>query len=141
MKKLILLLIMTIICIVSCNHNSHLKKEETFDSLKTVEIIKQVINPEFKTFDEVEDYRYECIKKHFHDSIFINMSDILLKDVINVCFNKYGYASKESIVQEYINNCEVYDNIHKPYKKPETIEELFEDTLTNKDTLKIIKHG
>lgn len=170
MKKLILALLAAVSILVvvaylltSCDNRHQRTKVNYTDSLVTVKLIKQSIDPEFKTIEEVSSYRFDLEKKNAYDSIFTHIPLSVLRDVSNVCLNKYGKTSKEGIVQEYISNREIYDNLRKLNshyetdvslnEEPKTIEDLFEkleqdkkeksniDSINNKTSWIILKNS
>lgn len=100
----------------SCDYvNNHLKPENELicstDSMITANVIAKVSNPEFKSVSEVMIFRDQLQENEQTDSVFMALPAGILRDVTNVLLNKYGMATKLTIVNEYLDNQSVYNNL------------------------------
>ena len=113
MKKFVIVLaaILTVIaCVTSCDKAKELVNTEE----KTVETIEEYLNPTFDDVNVLLTYRDVLSKEHQMDSIFLSLPEPVLKNVVTVLLNKYGETTREDVVNEYVKNKEIYDNLRTP---------------------------
>ena len=92
----------------------HIKKElarDVNDSVFVMDMVQEYTNPLFSTTTEALSFREDVKEGARVDSIFNTIPTSTLKYVCNVCQNKYGKFRKRCIVQEYMDNREIYDNL------------------------------
>ena len=110
-KVIVLAAILTVIaCIASCDKAKELVNTEE----KTVETIEEYLNPTFDDVNVLLTYRDVLSKEHQMDSIFLSLPEPVLKNVVTVLLNKYGETTREDVVNEYVKNKEIYDNLRTP---------------------------
>ena len=113
MKKFVIVLaaILTVIaCVTSCDKAKELVNTEE----KTVETIEEYLNPTFDDVNVLLTYRDVLSKEHQMDSVFLTLPEPVLKNVVTVLLNKYGETTREDVVNEYVKNKEIYDNLRTP---------------------------
>ena len=114
----------------SCDYvNDHFKHEKEMicstDSMITANVIAKMSNPEFKSVSEVIIFRDQLQENEQTDSIFMALPAGVLRDVTNVLLNKNGTATKLTIVNEYLDNQSVYNNLSpKQSQSNENAEEV-----------------
>lgn len=110
----------------SCDYvKDHLKTEKvcSLDSTITAVTVEKLSNPEFHSISQIFVFREQIKKNEATDSIFMSLPPSILRDVSQVLLNKHGTASKQSIVEEYTTNQEVYNNLKESPEAEELIEE------------------
>ena len=116
--------------LVSCQYVGTPEEEEPEnDSVWLYEELQQVTNPTFSSLEEIMVYRQSMIDANTTDSIFVSLSDPILRNVTAVVLKNYKEVSKTSIVDEYPKNKRIYDNLLSaefvpapPEEKKETVE-------------------
>lgn len=99
----------------------HIKKELAWDindSVFVMDMVQEYVNPLFSTTTEALSFREDVKEGAKVDSIFNSIPTSTLKYVCNVCQNKYGKFRKRCIVQEYMDNREIYDNLPQQQSQP-----------------------
>lgn len=104
-------------------------EEPENDSAWLYEELQQVTNPTFSSLEEIMVYRQSMIDANTTDSIFVSLSDPIIRNVTAVVLKNYKEVSKASIVDEYLRNKRIYDNLLSaefvsapPEEKKETVE-------------------
>lgn len=130
MKKKLVIVLAAILTVIACVTSCDKAKELVNTEEKTVETIEEYLNPTFDDVNVLLTYRDVLSKEHQMDSIFLSLPEPVLKNVTTVLLNKYGETNQEDVVNEYVKNKEIYDNLRTP-PLPSTNE-------TNDSTDKII---
>lgn len=90
----------------------------TDDSIPTKEwVIAEIahqMTPEFDDVDMLLHYQYLESRAKSVEAEFLSMPPEILKQVGTVCINRDGYATMESIVLDYNNNKQIYNNLAPP---------------------------
>ena len=107
--------------ITSCSNENRFKTNEEgitvlskADSSAILQLVDEAINPTVHSVKEAYYLRCATINAHENDSIFCNMPESTLKYVTTVLLNKEERVTKSSIVNEYLQNNKVYDNLSSP---------------------------
>lgn len=106
-------LLLTVMLFASCD-KLKFGGEEEIDPLDTAAMatcVDAVVNPTFASATEVVDYQTEFIRQYQVDEVFRAMPQQKLLQVATVCINQQFCCSKRDIVEEYIRNRAVYDNL------------------------------
>lgn len=107
-------------------------KDATTTNVQIEEIIEQVRNPRFTTPMDVLQFYQRIENQYETDSIFEIIPEDVLINISNVVIGRNGYATKETIVEEYTKN---YRAVYQ-YIKPNAI-----TTSNNNDTIKLPPHS
>lgn len=111
MKKILLfLMLMCAMLITSCNERTRYLTPKG-DSIRTAKLIDKIVNPVFTSVESLSAYQDIDIQEHKIGDIFRAMPKTTLQKVATVCINKTGKVSKKSLVNEYLANSSVYDNL------------------------------
>ncbi len=111
--KFLCLMLFTLLCITSCDRPSRPSKTpSTSDSLKIAKVVESIVNPSFTTVEELVKYQEMDIAQGRLNEMFREMPDYILRSAATVCINRDKKVSKKSVVKEYINNSNVYDNLN-----------------------------
>lgn len=73
----------------------------------------ELMNPTFENVGDVAHYQEIIEDEKSIDSTFSSLPVSTLKRVADVCINKSGATDKKQIVNEYLKNISVYDNMSK----------------------------
>lgn len=84
------------------------------DSSFVVQTVKATINPHFTSYLEVKEYQTRSIELFSMDETFRNIPEETLRNITSVCLKKDTYITKQDIVNEYLSNRGVYDNLPPP---------------------------
>lgn len=106
-------LLLTVTLFASCD-KLKFSGEEEIDPLDTAAMatcVDAVVNPTFASTAEVIDYQTEFIHQYQVDEIFRSLPQQKLLQVATVVINQQFCCSKRDIVEEYIRNRAVYDNL------------------------------
>lgn len=117
----IAIVLVLIATITSCSNENRFKTNEEgitvlskADSNAILQLVDEAINPTVHSVKEAYYLRCATINAHENDSIFCNMPESTLKYVTTVLLNKEERVTKSSIVNEYLQNNKVYDNLSSP---------------------------
>lgn len=110
--KILCLMLFTMLCITSCGPARTPKKSPSTDSAKIARIVESIVNPSFTTVEELVKYQEADIAQGRLNEMFREMPDYILRSAATVCINRDKKVSKKSVVKEYINNSNVYDNLN-----------------------------
>lgn len=140
MKNFILVLalglaIVATIVAVGVAADVHNIKKDFVDSTAVAEMQSAQVNPEFSTVDDVLQFRYNLITDRSTDSAVIAMSEKTLVDVSTVCLKKKNKIHLHDIVNELLQNRDVYLNLPDtpPSSKPTTDSAAPGTTITPTD--------
>ncbi len=136
-KKILLCFTAMLACILtihltSCK-GSPTKQTEPLDSIN----VTAVVEPTFNSVNEFEKYVQQLRDKHFNDSILSKMSIFTMDNVASVVQRKKPTFTINDIVDEYLNNIDVYENLPVPTSNTNTqvtVNSSKQDT-TLKDTI------
>lgn len=97
------------------------------DSAQVVDIVNDIINPEFYGVDEVIIYKDFKLAERQIDSTFTHLTDKQILDISTVILKKGIPLCVKSIYDEYMNSRDVYDNLPAEIT---TVPEASKDTTT-----------
>lgn len=86
-------------------------KGPSVDSAQVVDIVRDIINPEFGGVDEVLIYKDFKLSDKEVESTFLGLTDKQLLNISTVILNKGLPLSVKSIYDEYCNGKDIYDNL------------------------------
>lgn len=106
-------LLLTVMLFTSCDKLKFSGEEEIdpLDSAALATCVDAVVNPTFASTAEVIDYQTEFIRQYQVDEIFRSLPQQKLLQVATVVINQQFCCSKRDIVEEYVRNRAVYDNL------------------------------
>lgn len=110
--------------------------EEEIDPLDTAAMatcVDAVVNPTFASTAEVIDYQTEFVRQYQVDEIFRSLPQQKLLQVATVVINQQFCCTKKDIVEEYIRNRAVYDNLPES-TTPTQLQALPPSSSTDTDT-------
>jgi len=87
------------------------------EELTVSQQIQEFLDPSFENSNDVLLFRRALLQDAYIDSVFYALPNDVLENVAAVVINKQGRATKETIVVEYSNNSEVYNNLPPPDAK------------------------
>lgn len=90
---------------------------QTTEELTVSQQIQEFLDPSFENSNDVLLFRRALLQDAYIDSVFYALPNDVLENVAAVVINKQGRATKETIVVEYSNNSEVYNNLPPPDAK------------------------
>lgn len=117
MKKILTLLMLSMsICLLSsCEYLKSYTQQDAatcgVDSAQVVEIVNQIIQPEFTTVDELMDFRAGKFENLKNEEILLSLPDETVEQIATVSIKTLGYVSLESLAMEYTAHQDVYDNL------------------------------
>lgn len=147
MCVLIVILMLTLAFIASSCDQGLEKKQEPYakhqnDSLYVVKTIDEVLNPKFKTVNEVCQYKKRSAEEFYTDSLFIHMPNKVFINVATVVYNRDGILTKDAVINEYIHGKSIYDNlIDKQSQKDTTYKKQTIDTIIDGKHFQLIEKG
>lgn len=114
----------------SCESKTErLKSRLENDSIVAQNAINNYRNPVMSTAEEVLDFR-QCSQFDYEtDSIFRSIPLPILKNVITVCLNRQNTVQKTDIIDEYLRNKKVYDNLQPKKAAPPDKQVQEDDTI------------
>ena len=110
------LLAATMLLFVSCDKfgKSTIDNYDTADSAQVAEYVDGLTNPHLMDIAEVLELKQSMLEKAQVDSVFVNMTDDTLRNVVAVLAKdktlKNGFTKKD-IIEEYRRCRRVYDNL------------------------------
>lgn len=84
------------------------------DSIVSAKIMEE-INPVIYSVDEILTFRENLSTNKAGDEVLLTMPENVLKSVAGTCIRRSGMTSKLEIINEYVNNKNIYD-----YLPPDT---------------------
>ena len=117
--------LLSIVSSLSYNHyvnkvDPGITTEDTLTGVQVAETMAQVINPTFKSTDDVREFYQHEIERISTDSVFMAIPYDVLINISQVVIGRNGHADKKSIVEEFRQN---YKPVYQ-YIKPKEIEQL-----------------
>lgn len=111
------------------------EEEKTETATSAVEAI---VNPDMSSVKEVVDLQSTLLSNAHIDSVFMSIPELTLIDVATVTLKNTSTVNKKSIVDAYLANRNIYDNLPpndakpdaKPIEKPLTKIELVDESST-----------
>ena len=107
----------TLCCVTMCCTKASipwLSDAEYVDSATVSSQIEGYINPQFTSTSAMLEFHAQDVKGYEIDSTFRAMPVEILTNVSNVLLNKSGVVCKKAVVEEYLANRQVYDNLKQP---------------------------
>lgn len=117
MRKLLSLMLvaaMGIILLGSCEHlgiKSPGDNYDTSDSAMVAEYVTSVVNPTMLDVTEALSLKNRMLEQQATDSAFLSLSDNTIRNVITVLLKKNTVIRKKDIVEAYLANKSIYDNL------------------------------
>lgn len=113
-----MMILVASVSFISCNQgndaiSSVLGKTQK-DTAFVYECVYSVVTPEFSDVTEVIQCQQTLNSNAYVDSVFTSMPEDVLKNVATVLLKKAGRATKKAIVNEYIGNRDIYQNLPTP---------------------------
>lgn len=124
------------VTLTSCEHFTNFEKRHFVDSTKVAEMITQKVTPAFSDLERITVYKQQRQVEYKTNSTFVAMSDQTLKSVVNVLLSRQTTVTVEQVVNEYLNNREIYDNLPKPEPPKEIQVQQYNTAPTVPDTTK-----
>lgn len=120
--KFILGAIALLCCIVcsSCRGEYRAPKFMQPDTTLVKSLVQDAVNPNFTSVAEVLDFQDDLCGEVQVNDFFIETPPDIVANVAKVCIKKFGSAKKRDIVNEYLRNQTVYDNLVPDDAKQET---------------------
>lgn len=87
-------------------------KSEPSDSAFVVKQIDKYFNPVFTDVQDAIVHKHLLSREYKEDSVMINLPEEVFVSVANVIVNKKMPLTQRRIVEEYLNNKTVYDNLN-----------------------------
>lgn len=87
------------------------------EELTVSQQIQEFLDPSFESSNDVFLFRRACLQDAYIDSVFYALPNDVLENVASVVINKQGRATKETIVVEFMNNQDIYNNLPPPDAK------------------------
>ena len=81
------------------------------DSIKVAQIYEQLKSPVVYSIKDAQDLQDVMVHESTVDNLFMSIPPDIMRNVTNVLLNKEGYATKQSIVNEYRANGGIYNNL------------------------------
>lgn len=81
------------------------------DSIKVAQIYEQLKSPVVYSIKDAQDLQDVMVHESTVDNLFMSIPPDIVRNVTNVLLNKEGYATKQSIVNEYRANDAIYNNL------------------------------
>lgn len=128
----------------SCDKGQYPATQDYVDNAVQVAVQQLTEDIEFKSVQEVLDYRAKLLEEEDIDGVFRSIPQQLIGEVAGVLLKRGATCTKKSIVIEYNNHSDVYDNLSNttpveddppqaiPEPKPDSITP---PTPTTKDTV------
>ena len=117
------------VTVSSCYSKSERLQRLANDSIVAQNAINNYRNPVMSTAEEVLDFR-QCSQFDYEtDSIFRSIPLPILKNVITVCLNRQNTVQKTDIIDEYLRNKKVYDNLQPKKAVPPDKQVQENDTI------------
>ena len=113
-KQLILVFTTALCCMmftISCDRINGTVRSSQTDSLFVAEQVDAQLNPAFKNAADLIDYQQCMIEEISMNDTFLSMPPNVIANVATVCINKNGSVTIKSLVEEYMKNQDVYDNL------------------------------
>lgn len=86
-------------------------QQRSKDSIMTVSIVREIMNPQIESVDQALVIQSQKQTENDYNLIFRNMQPSTLRAVTSVLLNENHGATITQIVQEYLANQKVYDNL------------------------------
>lgn len=81
------------------------------DSIKVAQIYEQLKSPVVYSIKDAQDLQDVMVHESTVDNLFMSIPPDIMRNVTNVLLNTEGYATKQSIVNEYRANDGIYNNL------------------------------
>lgn len=122
MKKFLygcLIVLIAVLCstalnmtLTSCESSSAFKTPKVTVSKAQVSLcVDSLINPSFDEFSDVVELQKQMAVAKYTDSVFLTIPTKTLQDVYTVLSKKKANVYKEDIVEEFMSNKEIYENL------------------------------
>lgn len=117
---------------------------QAVDSVMIDQRVTDAMNPSFTSVEELKVFQQKCIEDYSLDSAFRAMPIETLINVAGVVLNKTGHVCKKSVVGEFKQNSDVYNNLPpQTQQEPPAAEEqqLIVDTSLIKSEIDTVING
>lgn len=81
------------------------------DSIKVAQIYEQLKSPVVYSIKDAQDLQDVMVHESTVDNLFMSIPPDIMRNVTNVLLNTEGYATKQSIVNEYRSHDGIYNNL------------------------------
>lgn len=129
-----LLLVFTLpTIVVSCDTQPVNDNYDVSEESSVAEQVHEIICPTFTNVQQVLDFRSRCKKEAFYDSVFIAMPEQALNDVANVLITRQDNVCSYTIVKEYLNHRDIYDNLQPSEQSLQNSNDIKSSGVEHKD--------
>lgn len=116
------------------------------DSALVVKIIRDGINPSFRSVNELVLFRTQLVENAINDSLFKAIPVPILQDIGDMCIHKYGRVDKKLVLNEYTtfmtNKEELPRATAIPHSHPLDTQRIqSEDTIINGKHWKLVREN
>lgn len=109
------------------------------DSVQVDQQIDAYMNPSFATPADIIEYQQETAEELNIQSTFLDMPQAVIVNVATMCINKYGCVTVHKLVEEYLANKDVFDNLASPV--PATSQPKNDPTVVEEPQTLVVDSG
>lgn len=113
--------------------------KEYLDSAAVLKVISEIDNPQFVDEDDVVIYQQNEKEWRHMDSVFFSLDDKTLHNIVNVLIKRKIPLTKPAIVNEYMDNKNVYNNL--PHDDVQAVVDLNKIDVPNLKTEDTVING
>ena len=117
--------------------NAFLQEEQT-ETETAYQAVEDLVNPSLDCVKDVVDFHSTLTSNMEIDSIFMAMPETVVIDVASVLLKKMSPIVKKDIVDEYIKNRAIYDNLPKDATTPDSSPKVEEKPIAE---VSLVKEG
>lgn len=145
MKKFLNFLLMCMFALVafittSCDRLG--KYTQTKDNTTNVVTVEDKIicpfDPEFTTTEQVMEFRQRLAEEYELDSVMLVMPENVLLNVASVCEKKMNKFKRRQLVDEYLKNKDIYNNLSNKTNAVKTTSTMEESRITPEPPEKLV---